>query len=339
MKDYHSILGVSPGASRDEIDKAYREMARKYHPDLNPDDPNAVEKFKEGAEAYDMLLHPEKIKPEHPAPGQPGFGFPGGFPGPFPSHMDDFFNSFYGNKKAQEVGEHIVLQVQIELRDVISGKEVDLMYEQSDLCSSCSGEGGSRQPCPECLGSGAKVIHGKAMTVKTQCPVCNGLGCTIGKPCDKCKGSGRGEAQVKTLKFNVPPGVESGMKFVHRGMGNPSRGRPGDLFIVVDVKEDDVFDRVENGDIICSVPISYTKLVLGADLGVPTLDGEIKMKVPVGTASGTKFRLKGLGLPNIRDRYRGDQLVKVDLFVPKDVSSEYRDLLEKLEQLEERQEN
>lgn len=331
MKDPYEVLGVSRSASDEEVQKAYRSLARKYHPDASGDD--TAEQFKEVTAAYDVLKDPQK-RAEYDQ-----FGSIGRRGKPFTSPMDDFFSQVFGGKQhRQPRGEDILVTQDVSFMQVLRGDEVDVKYEVNELCKSCNGTGGEESVCEHCEGTGAKIIHGQAMTVKTQCHACNGTGKSISKHCPDCSGGFSGAAE-RTVKFKIQPGVETGMRFSLKGQGHPcADGISGNLYIVVNVKPHELFDRLPNGNILCKVPVSYTQLVFGCDMEVPTLEGKVNFQIPEGTQSGVKFRLKGLGLPVFNNGggiyNTGDELIQVDLEVPKELSDEHRSILEKLAAIE-----
>jgi molecular chaperone DnaJ len=334
MSDPYKVLGIKRGASEEEVSKAYRAMALKYHPDRNPGDEEAVKKFKAATTAFDEIMHPEKQKPEPTVSPNWPFGGGGGNKG-YSSAFDDFFSSFFGHRTPNDNGEAIVVTAKVRLVDLLKQKEMELEYERNDLCEACDGEGGTITTCPVCNGQGFRVIKGQAMTVKTSCDACQGEGKVIGENCPSCQGTGYGASKSHRFKFTVPAGAENGMRFAYRGQGQPSKhGRPGDLYVVIDVEEHGLFERLENGNLLCKVPVSFTQLILGTELEVPTLEKVVKVKIPAGTQPDAKFRLRGVGLPRVSDRYRGDQHIKLELEVPKEPSESYRRLLEELAELE-----
>lgn len=342
MRDLYEIIGVPRDATEEQISKAYRKLAMKYHPDRNPGDEEAVEKFKEVQEAYETLGDPQKRAfYDRGGSGHPFEGHPFRRGKPFTSTMDDFFSQFMGEqRRAKSKGEDIHVEVPVTFEQLLKGGEVEVKYQKAKACANCKGLGGTEAKCPHCDGKGVRVITGRNATVQMTCQGCGGLGHTISEPCANCEG-GFMPAEEETLTFTVPPGVEDGMTFIRRGMGQPAGGDnslPGDLYIHVKTKPHEFFQRIRNGYIVLSVPVSYTELVLGAEIEVPTLEGRANLKIPAGTQDGTKFRLKGIGLPvfnNSQTIYnRGDQLVQVKLEVPKQPEGRYREILEELAELE-----
>jgi molecular chaperone DnaJ len=319
MKDYYKILGLKQGASEEDIKKAYYALSKKYHPDLNPNDENAARKFKEATESFESLINPQKRTGFNP------------FASPFTSQFNDFFGfgSMFGFGHPERMGLRITLTAKIEMIDVLHGKELELKYELNNICNC------EMTNCSTCGGSGKKTIYGQTMNVITQCNECGGIGKTPNATCTDCHGSGYKSPEEKTITFKVPPGVDSGMQFRFRDMGHPCKGgRPGDLYVIIQVNEHEFFKRVNN-DLLYNVHIPYTKLVLGTEVEVPTLEGTAKVQIPPGTKSGTKFRLKSLGFPEMNNTYiRGDQLIRVELAIPTNISERYRQILQEMAELE-----
>lgn len=342
MSDLYEIIGVPRDATEEQISKAYRKLAMKYHPDRNPGDADAVEKFKEVQSAYEVLGDPDKraFYDRHGS-GADDRGSPFRRGKPFTSTMDDFFSQFMGEqRRAQTKGEDIHLEVPVTFNQLLKGGEAEVKYQRSKVCLHCDGRGGAETECPHCGGRGVRIITGKNATVQMSCQACGGAGRTISTACEQCEG-GFIPGEEDLIKFAIPPGVEDGMTFIRRGMGQPAGtddGATGDLYIHVKTTPHEFFQRLRNGYILLSVPVSYTELVLGAEIEVPTLEGRANLKIPAGTQDGTKFRLKGIGLPvfnNSQTIYnRGDQLVQVKLEVPKQPEGRYREILEELAELE-----
>lgn len=344
MKDPYEVLGLNRSASDDEIQKAYRGLARKYHPDMHQGEDaknEAQEKFKEVASAYEVLGDKQK-RSEFDRFGSTGNGTRNPFTGrrkPFGSPFDDFFNDMFHRQHGppQQKGGNIVVECEVSLEQVLRGEEVEIAYNKRDLCDSCGGFGGDQVKCSECHGDGVKIVRGPMMTVRSPCEVCGGTGQTTSSDCPNCEG-GYTELKEKTSKFNIPPGVETGMRFAFRGEGNPSpNGPPGDVLVVIKVLPHDTLERLNNGDVLLKLPTTYPELILGADIPVPTLDGFMNIKIPAGTQVGEKFRLRQKGLPRFnrgRPIYtRGDQFVQVELEVPTELTEKHRQLIEELAQL------
>lgn len=348
-KDYYQILGVDRNASEQEIKKAYRQLARKYHPDVNPGNKQAEEKFKEINEAFEVLGDPEKrsrydqfghsaFKPEDLG-GFEGFDFDDLFKN---FGFGDIFDAFsgFGRRSRQEEDEGIDLRVdyEITLEDAYRGTEVKIEVPRFERCHVCGGSGakpGSRPTeCPKCNGSGfiknMTRIGFMQMVNTTTCPKCKGSGEIIENPCGNCKGSGK-ERKNRIISVKIPAGVDEGSYLRVEGQGDISRakGVRGDLYVVVHLKPHDIFER-HGDDIFLKTYISFPKAVLGGEITVPTLTGKAKVKIPPGTESHTVFRLKGQGMPNLHTKTRGDQLVKVIIQVPKRLTRKQKELLEEL---------
>jgi len=342
LSELYSVLGLEKGASKEEIAKAYRQLALKYHPDRNPGDKESESKFKEVAAAHEVLSDDGKrAEYDH-------FGSTGGKR--FHSVHDDFFrsvfrqNPFGGGGPLRPRGRDIVLEHEVTLEQVLSGDDVVITYRKRELCSECDGLGGERDVCPECNGTCFRVIHGQAMTVKTPCQMCEGTGKRITEVCEKCTGGFVDASGESSINFKVPQGVETGMRFGFTGHGEPiAGGKTGNLFVVIRVKPHEFFERLQNGNILCKVPVSYTQLVFGGAIEVPGLKGKISVEVPAGTSSHNKFRLEGQGLPVFTNRggiYKtGDQLVRVELEVPTELDGEYKEIIERLAEFEKENDN
>lgn len=343
MKDYYQVLGVSKNVTEEELKSVYRKLAKQYHPDRNPGDKEAEEKFKEVQEAYDVLS--DRDKRAHydsygSAPPRSGHSSPFQRGKPFASVFDDFYSQFMGEHRRNPLkGEDIHVVADVSLEQLVNGGEIDINYTKHKLCETCNGKGGELEQCQHCNGTGYRVIRGANATVQTTCQGCGGTGSTMTKTCTECNLGYQHEIIQETTKFQVMPGVEDGMTFARKGKGEPcsdAGGRPGDLFIQISTKPHTFFQRMKQGGLFVEVPVSYTQLVLGCDIEVPTLEGRANLKIPPSTPSETKFRLKGLGLPifnNSTTIYkRGDQFVQVKLEIPAAVEGE---LLRKLEELAE----
>lgn len=333
MKSPYDILGVSNSASKEEIDKAYRDLARKHHPDKHQTSEAKAEaeiKFKEVTAAYEQIQNPEKST-----------SFRGNRP--FTSPLDDFVSHFFRDpfkRSSQPRGEDIVVEQNISLEEVYHGGTREIMYSLMEICQDCNGQGGNVINCSHCQGSGYRTIYGPAMTVRTSCQACGGTGRMIQEKCPNCQHGFRLGKEGK-IDFTIPRGVDDGMRFVFHGMGQPcSGGSSGNLFVVVSVTPHELFKRLRNGDILCRVTVSYSELVLGAEKSVPTLGkGCVSFKIPPGTQDHTKFRLKGMGLPfftNGEVYNFGDQMVQVELEVPTEFDDEYSLLVTALADYEQR---
>ncbi|MEN2993972.1 MAG: molecular chaperone DnaJ [Thermodesulfovibrio sp.] len=339
MKDYYSILGVSRDASQEEIKKAFRRLARKYHPDLNPGDKSAEEKFKEINEAYACLSDPVK-RANYDRYGNPdgptasGFGFETytTFTDIFEDIFEGFFGSFGFRKNKPTKGADLRYDITITLEEAAKGVEKTIRFSRWDVCRSCNGSGirpgSAPEFCPSCDGSGYIRYNQGFFSVSKTCSKCGGTGRIIKDPCIECYGKGKVRVEHE-LKVKIPPGVDSGTKLKVTGEGELGEfgGPRGDLYIFVNVKEHEFFKR-EGINLYCSIPISFVKAVFGGEVEVPTLDGKEKIEIPPGTPSGRVFKLKGKGLPRVGGTQRGDQIVTVYIDVPKKLTERQRELLE-----------
>lgn len=354
-RDYYEVLGVSKTATQDELKKAYRKLARKYHPDLNKDNPEAAEKFKECNEAYSVLSDEQKraqydqFGPEAfenggmgGGPGAGGFGGFGGFGG---SGMEDIFDMFFGgqgrggrsNNAGPQRGADLRYDMEITFEEAAFGVEKEISLKRAERCEHCHGEGaepGSKvEPCPECHGSGyvrftQNTMFGQ-MVNERPCSRCHGEGKIISNPCKECGGSGTVK-KTKKLKVKIPAGVDNGSRLRVGGEGEAGlKGGPsGDLYVYLYVKPHKFFER-DGTTVLCEVPINIVQATLGAEIKVPTLDGQVTMKVPEGTQPGKVMRLKGKGIPSLRGGGRGDQLVRMKVVVPTKLTDKQKDALQK----------
>lgn len=352
-RDYYEVLGVSRGASEDEIKKAYKKMARKYHPDLNPGDKTAEEKFKEVNEAYEVLSDADK-KARYDQYGHAGVdpnfgagGFGGGFDGSFDfGDLGDIFGSFFGggfgggrrtNPNAPQRGESIRMSIAISFEEAAFGCEKAVTVERYQTCDTCHGNGcapgTSPEVCPDCHGTGTVQVRRQTpmgvFATSSPCPKCGGKGRIIHQPCKDCRGSGM-VRKKKTIQASIPAGIDNGQTISIRGQGNAGKngGPAGDLLITITVRPHELFRR-EGTSVLCEAPITFTQAVLGAELEIPTIDGKVKYTLPEGTQSGTTFRLKGKGIPSINGRGRGDQYVTVYIETPKNLNKEQKEALKK----------
>ena len=352
-RDYYEVLGVSRGASEDEIKKAYKKMARKYHPDLNPGDKTAEEKFKEVNEAYEVLSDADK-KARYDQYGHAGVdpnfgagGFGGGFDGSFDfGDLGDIFGCFFGggfgggrrtNPNAPQRGESIRMSIAISFEEAAFGCEKAVTVERYETCDTCHGNGcapgTSPEVCPDCHGTGTVQVRRQTpmgvFATSSPCPKCGGKGRIIHQPCKDCRGSGM-VRKKKTIQASIPAGIDNGQTISIRGQGNAGKngGPAGDLLITITVRPHEMFRR-EGTSVLCEAPITFTQAVLGAELEIPTIDGKVKYTLPEGTQSGTTFRLKGKGIPSINGRGRGDQYVTVYIETPKNLNKEQKEALKK----------
>lgn len=355
-RDYYEVLGVSKTATQDELKKAYRKLARKYHPDLNKDNEEAAEKFKECNEAYSVLSDDQKRAQYdqfgHAAfenggmGGGGGFGGAGGFGGFGGSGMEDIFDMFFGGqggrggsraKSGPQRGADLRFDLEITFEEAAFGLEKEINLYRDETCDHCHGEGaepGSKvESCPECNGTGyvrftQNTMFGQ-MVNERPCSRCKGEGKIISEPCKECRGKGTVKRNKK-LKVKIPAGVDNGSRLRVSGEGEAgAKGGPnGDLYVYLYVKPHKFFER-DGTTVLCEVPINIVQATLGADIKVPTLDGQVTMKVPEGTQPGKVLRLKGKGIPSLRGGSRGDQLVRIKVVVPTKLSDKQKDALRK----------
>lgn len=355
-RDYYEVLGVSKTATQDELKKAYRKLARKYHPDLNKDNPEAAEKFKECNEAYSVLSDDQKRAQYdqfgHAAfenggmGGGGGFGGAGGFGGFGGSGMEDIFDMFFGGqggrggsraKAGPQRGADLRFDLEISFEEAAFGLEKEINLYRDEVCDHCHGEGaepGSKvETCPECNGSGyvrftQNTMFGQ-MVNERPCSRCKGEGKIISEPCRECHGKGTVKRNKK-LKVKIPAGVDNGSRLRVSGEGEAgAKGGPsGDLYVYLYVKPHKFFER-DGTTVLCEVPINIVQATLGADIKVPTLDGQVTMKIPEGTQPGKVLRIKGKGIPSLRNGSRGDQLVRIKVVVPTKLSDKQKDALRK----------
>ena len=346
-RDYYEVLGVSRTATDVEIKSAYRKLALKYHPDRNPGDHAAEEKFKESAEAYSVLADADK-RHLYDRYGHAGLGgaATGGFdPSVFTGFEDilgglgDIFglgDVFGGGRRRGGVqrGADLRYDLEISFDEAAKGTETSVQIPRLESCESCSGSGaapGSKATtCPQCQGRGQLRYQQGFFTVARTCGQCRGTGSVIAKPCTTCKGSGRVQKERK-LTVRVPPGIATGQRLRLSGEGEAGGpgGPPGDLYVVIHVQEHPFFHR-DGNDLYCEVPLNFPTLALGGEIRIPTLEGEEPFKVPEGTGSGQSFRLRGRGMPDVSGRGRGDLFVTVKVITPKKLSKEQKKLLEQL---------
>ncbi|MEA1973883.1 MAG: molecular chaperone DnaJ [Candidatus Cloacimonadota bacterium] len=356
-RDYYEILGVDKQASDSQIKKAYRGLARKFHPDKNPDNKSAENKFKEASEAYEILSDSEK-RQKYDQFGHAGvegsFGG-GGFSWDNFSHAGDFddmfsgiFDSFFGGsrrggrRKSRNKGEDLQISLSLSLKEINSGIDKKIKINIQDKCPACDGTGsedGSVETCSQCNGQGQvrqmrRSFLGAVQTVVT-CPTCNGSGKIIKNKCKKCYGDGRIK-KSKKVTVNIPAGVQEGQYLRLQGQGNRGLqgGVNGDIIVMIREKEDDIFER-DGANLICEYPVSFSQVALGSTLKVPTLTSRIKMKVPSGTQSGKIFRMRGQGLPEINSSWRGDLFIKIVVVTPKRLNTTEKDLFTKLGEFDE----
>jgi len=352
-KDYYEALGIDKGASDDEIKRAFRQAAKKYHPDVNPGNTEAEARFKEVNEAYEVLSDSEK-KERYDAYGHAGVdpnfsggGYGGGFGGGFDVDLGDIFGSFFGggrqtrSRTAPQRGDRVTHQTEITFEEAAFGVEKEIEVSRIETCETCEGSGAKEgthpEKCSNCNGSG--VVIGRQQTIfgvtqtQSDCPRCQGRGKIIHDPCDKCRGAGRVRRRRK-VTAKIPSGIDHGQTLNMRGQGNAGTngGEAGDLYLTVAIKKHDVFER-EGTAVLLAIPISFTQAALGAEIEVPTLDGPVRYSVPEGTQTGTTFRLRGKGIPSLRSGSRGDEYVTVNVTTPTKLSSKQKELLAEFAEL------
>jgi molecular chaperone DnaJ len=342
-RDYYEILGVSREATERELKSAYRRLAVKYHPDKNPGDTEAEEKFKEAAEAYAVLSDADQ-RARYDRFGHAGVGSAAGAGAGFAGFEDilgDIFGDIFGGSRRRSSvrrGADLRYDLEITLEEVLSGTTKKIRIPRLETCTNCDGSGSSAgsEPvaCPTCAGLGQVRYQQGFFSVSRTCNHCRGTGKLIKDPCNECRGEGRIERE-KTIEITIPAGIDSGARIRHRGEGEAgSGGGPaGDLYVVIHVADHPIFQRQET-NLYTSVPVSFTQAALGGEIIVPTLDGKQPLAIPDGTQTGTLFRLKGHGLPIRGGRGRGDLYVAVTLLTPTNLTREQRRILEELAQLE-----
>ena len=361
-KDYYDILGVTKSSSPDEIKKAYRKLAMKYHPDRNQGDKTAEAKFKEASEAYQVLSDPKKKSSYdqfgHSAfeggQGGPGGGFDfGGFEsGAFSDIFDDFFGDFMGSgrssgrskKSRSSRGSDLKINLEISLEEAYFGKKQTINLSSNDKCEKCSGSGAERgskpKICSTCEGHGKVRTRQGFFTLQQTCPDCGGEGEMLSNPCKDCKGSGSVKNK-KNLSIQIPKGVDDGTQIRLSGKGDAGYrgGSNGDLYVFITVQKHKIFKRSEE-NLYFKLPISMVDAALGTEIEVPTIDGgKSKVKIPAGTQSGKQFRLKEKGMPILRENNYGDLYLETDVIIPDSLSKEQKELLEKFKSLEDSNSN
>jgi len=347
-RDYYEILGLSPDASPAEIKKAYRRMALQFHPDRNPGSPEAAEKFKEAAEAYEVLSN-EETRRRYDLYGKAGLK---GVPLHDFSSVDDIFSVFsdlfsgtgifdrifstgYGSRVQR--GRSLRVTVAVDLREVLEGTDKTIVLTRDEVCEQCQGSGSSEdgvRTCSYCRGHGQVENRQGFFRMRTTCPRCGGRGTVVVSPCARCEGTGRVEKEVE-VTVKIPAGIESGTRLRIRGEGEPSpHGPPGDLYCDVFVDPHPFFER-SGADLLCEVPIAYPSAALGGSVEVPTLEGKpYRLDIPAGTQSGEVFRVPRRGLPSIRGEGRGDLMVRIVIETPQKLTPRQQQLLRELAQIE-----
>jgi len=350
-KDYYEVLGVGKSASDDEIKKAYRKLAMKYHPDKNPGDKKAEEKFREATEAYEVLLDAQKraaydrfghaaFNQQQGGGGYSGFSGGGFGGGSFADIIDEMFGGAFtgGGGQANHAGADVRYNMDITLEEAYKGKNATVKFTTFTTCTGCKGSGGEEgsRPtnCTACHGRGKTRYQQGFFTIERTCATCGGAGQTISKPCRPCNGSGRVRKE-KNLEVKIPAGVEDGtrIRVTHEGEAG-LRGAPaGDLYVFLNVKPHSLFKR-QGSDILCKVPIQMVTAVLGGEIEVPTIDGsQVSVKIPAGTQPGQQFRVKSKGMSILRATGRGDMLIEAKVETPVSLSKKQRELLEEFAQI------
>ena len=342
-RDYYEVLGIHKNASETEIKKAFRKLAIQFHPDKNPGDKEAEEKFKEASEAYEILSDPQK-RAQYDQFGHAGVnsgfssagGFSGGFGGsPFGDIFNDIFGDIFGATRQRgrgRRGDDLQYNLEISFEEAAFGVETKIEIPYGKQCGECGGSGArpgtEPKTCPTCRGAGQVRFQQGFFSVSKTCNHCNGEGKVIENPCQSCRGTGM-VRDHKTLSVKVPPGVETGTRLKLTGEGGQGLkgGSAGDLYVAISVKEHPIFVREEN-NVICEIPISFVQASLGCEIEVPTLDGKVSMKIPEGTQSGKVFRLRGKGIPVLQGYGRGDELVLIKVETPTNLNKRQRELLE-----------
>jgi molecular chaperone DnaJ len=347
-RDYYEVLGVARGASEEELKKAYRRLAIQHHPDRNPGNKEAEERFKEINEAYQVLSDPERRAQyeryghaafEHAGGGFGGFDFSQGFEEVFSDIFGDFFGAGRSRSRSRSRrGDDLRYDLEIDFEEAARGIEKTISFQRLTACESCTGSGARDgtagvRTCPNCRGTGQVRTQQGFFSIATTCGQCRGEGTIIADPCPKCQGQGR-VRRAQSLSVRIPAGVDNGSRLKLRSEGEAGLGGgpAGDLYVVVHVREHELFARQGN-DVVVEVPVSFPQAALGSEIDVPTLDGKVKVKVQAGTQSGKVMRLKGRGFPDLHGYGRGDQLVKIAVETPRRLTVRQRELLEEFAQI------
>lgn len=355
-RDYYEILGVQKGSSKDEIKKAYRKLAMQYHPDKNPDNKEAEAKFKEASEAAEVLLDDDK-KARYDQFGHAGVNGQGGFGGggfqqgdfgDFGDIFGDIFGDMLGGRGGRgrggrrstgRPGDDLQMGIDIDFSEAAFGCEKTISLTKNVKCDTCNGSGAkagsSPTTCDYCNGHGEVRRQQGFFTVSSTCPKCNGSGQMIKDPCGTCHGQGKKKKKVD-LQVKVPAGIDQGqrLKLSNEGDAGSNGGPNGDLYVVINIRPHEIFERDEF-DVHCTVPISFSKAALGAEMEVPTLSGKVALKIPAGTQSGVKMRLKGKGIQRLGGYGVGDQIVTVHVETPTKLTSEQKELFQRLAEVDE----
>ncbi|MBI3698054.1 MAG: molecular chaperone DnaJ [Acidobacteria bacterium] len=345
-RDYYETLGVGRDAGEQEIKSAYRKMALKYHPDRNPHNPEAEEHFKEAAEAYSVLSDAQKrsLYDQYGHQGLQGAaGFDPGAFGDFADIFGDFFGfgdlfGSSGRRRSQaQRGADLRYDLEIRFEDAVFGLNTEIKFRRQENCSHCGGRGAEpgtgSTACPTCGGRGQVRYQQGFFSISRTCSACRGAGQVIGHPCSRCRGEGRVRIERK-LKVNIPPGVDNGTSLRLAGEGEPgyNNGQPGDLYVVLKVQEHPIFERHEI-HLHCTIPLNVAQAALGAEIRVPTLEGEETVKLPPGLQTGAQFHLRGKGVPHVNGHGRGDLVLHIDVMIPSRLTREQKKLFEQLLEL------
>jgi len=346
---YYELLGVSRDADLSAIKKAYRKLALRYHPDKNPGDKAAEERFKEAAEAYSVLSDPDKRR-IYDVHGKAGLGARGGFGGFDQEIFADFgdilgdlfgFGSVFGGDRRRRrrgrAGRDMRFDLELDFEDAMRGLETQIKVPRMDPCQSCGGSGaapGGVETCSHCNGQGQVAFQQGFFTIARPCGHCNGSGQRVTKPCERCRGAGR-EAVERTIKLRIPAGIDEGMQMRVAGEGEAGAGGgpPGDLYVAIHVREHPLFHR-EDRDLHSTLEVTFSEAALGAERVVPTLEGDHTLKIPAGSQSGTRFRIRSRGVPSVDGGPRGDHYVTLHVWTPTSLNKEQRKLFRELAELE-----
>jgi molecular chaperone DnaJ len=344
-RDYYEVLGVQRSVNPQELKSAYRKVALQFHPDRNPGNKEAEDKFKEASEAYEVLSDPDK-RAKYDRFGHAGNAFEGfGGQGFSSATINEIFGDIFGDifgggrqrtRGGKARGADLRYNLEIAFEEAAFGAEVTVKIPKPKRCETCDGTGSKsnqRRTCPSCNGAGEVRFTQGFFAVSRTCNSCQGAGQVVTDPCAKCDGAGRYDAESQ-LSVKIPAGVDTGTRVRLTGEGAPGEmgGPPGDLYVVIHVREHPLFVREEN-EVLCEVPVSFSQAALGAQIDVPTLEGKVKMKIPPGTQTGKVFRLRGKGIPHLHGGGRGDQHVRVVVETPSQLSKQQRELFEKLAEL------
>jgi molecular chaperone DnaJ len=349
--NYYELLGLKAGASEEEIKKAYRDKCKETHPDVNPNDPEAEKKFKAITEAYDVLTDPVKKSNYDRFGSSKGHNsrVNYGNTNPFESNVfDDIFGQYFyqGNPNPNPSGEHVSLQVKISLLDVLNGCDKTVKYLRKGRCGKCKGTGGTQTTCSVCHGKGGTIHRANSMIVQRTCPACNGAGRIVKDRCVDCLGTGLSVPAELNLTIKILPGIVSGMQIVAPSQGHAGKnnGPFGNLIVTVLIEEHPIFRVAEDGDLTAEVPVSYTQLIFGDEIEIPSVDGKkLSFKLPPNSPANSKFRLEGKGLPKYylgksaiipSDIPYGSIIVKVYVDLPGSIDDDYKKVLKKLAKLE-----